>query len=74
MSLLETSPIDALAQYLDRWAAAHRSCAPADRGIVEEGIALAYATASLKPPSRIGWCDGPEGAGRPRRGNSQPAS
>ena len=27
----DTSPIDALEEYLDRWAAAHLSCEPADR-------------------------------------------
>ena len=27
----DTSPIDALKEYLDRWAAAHLSCEPADR-------------------------------------------
>jgi hypothetical protein len=59
MSMLDVSPIDALAQYLDRWAAVHLSRAPADRRMAEEGIALAYAAAGLKPPQRIVWCTGP---------------
>ena len=32
--MLDTSPIDALEEYLGRWAAAHLSCEPADRRIV----------------------------------------
>lgn len=55
----DASPIAALGGYLDRWAAAHLSCAPADRQTAEEGIRLAYATAGLAPPARIVWCGGP---------------
>ena len=55
----DTSPIDDLEEYLDRWAAAHLSCEPADRKTAEEGIRLAYTTAGLAPPRRIVWCGGP---------------
>jgi hypothetical protein len=58
-AMRDTSPIDALKEYLDRWAAAHSSCEPADRGTAEEGIRLAYASAGLAPPQRIIWCGGP---------------
>ena len=55
----DTSPIDDLKEYLDRWAAAHLSCEPADRRTAEEGVRLAYASAGLAPPQRIVWCGGP---------------
>ena len=55
----DTSPIDALKEYLDRWAAAHLSCEPADRRTAEEGVRDAYASAGLAPPQRIVWCGGP---------------
>src|SRR4249920_1882363 len=55
----DTSPIDDLKEYLDRWAAAHLSCEPADRRTAEKGVRLAYATAGLAPPQRIIWCGGP---------------
>jgi len=55
----DTSPIDALEQYLDRWAAAHLSCEPADRSTAEQGVRDAYASAGLVPPQRIVWCGGP---------------
>ncbi len=55
----DTSPIDALKEYLDRWAAAHLSCEPADRRTAEEGVREAYASAGLAPPRRIVWCGGP---------------
>lgn len=35
------------------------SCRPANRGVAEQGIRLAYAAAALPPPERIIWCDGP---------------
>lgn len=57
--MLDTSPIDALKEYLDRWAIAHLSCVPADRRAAEDGIRLAYATAGLAPPQSIIWCGGP---------------
>jgi hypothetical protein len=55
----EASPLESLSAYLDRWAAAHLSCKPADREMAENGVRLAYAAAGLKPPSRIVWCRGP---------------
>jgi hypothetical protein len=55
----DTSPIDALKEYLDRWAAAHMSCEPADRAAAEEGVRDAYVSAGLAPPERIIWCGGP---------------
>jgi len=55
----DTSPIDDLKEYLDRWAAAHLSCEPADRAAAEEGVRDAYASAGLAPPQRIVWCGGP---------------
>jgi hypothetical protein len=61
--MLDTTPqasaMQALGDYLNRWAAAHLSCEPADRQTAEEGIRLAYATAGLPPPARIVWCGGP---------------
>ena len=57
--MLDSSPIDALKEYLDRWAAAHSCCEPADRRTAEEGVRLAYATAGLAPPQHIVWCGGP---------------
>jgi hypothetical protein len=60
-SLPDPSPMDALRDYLDRWAVAHLSCEPADRETAEEGIRLAYAVAGLAPPRRIVWCGGPLG-------------
>jgi len=59
MFMLDASPIEALSEYLDHWAAAHVSCEPADRPMAEEGIRLAYAIAGLTPPRRIIWCGGP---------------
>jgi hypothetical protein len=56
--MLAHTPIDALEEYLGRWAAAHLSCAPADRGTAEEGVRLAYTTAGLAPPDIV-WCGGP---------------
>ena len=53
------SPLDALPSYLDRWAAAHLSCEPADHELAEEGVRLAYATAGLPAPGRIIWCQSP---------------
>src|SRR5262249_29894287 len=53
------SPLDALPSYLDRWAAAHLSCEPADHELAEEGARLAYATAGLPAPRRIIWCQSP---------------
>lgn len=32
---------------------------PANRAVAEQGLRLAYAAASLPPPQRIIWCDGP---------------
>src|SRR5215813_13618403 len=58
-TLGEASPIDALSEYLDRWAAAHLSCDPANRLLAEDGVRLAYATAGLAPPKHIVWCGGP---------------
>ena len=55
----DTSPIDDLKEYLDRWAAAHLSCEPADRAAAEEGVRDAYVSAGLAPPQRIIWCGGP---------------
>jgi hypothetical protein len=55
----EASPLNALSAYLDRWAAAHLSCEPADREIAENGVRLAYAAGGLEPPARIVWCGGP---------------
>ena len=52
-------PSQALAEYLDRWAAAHLSCEPADRGTAEDGVRDAYVSAGLAPPQRIVWCGGP---------------
>ena len=58
--MLDTSASSMLSsEYLDRWAAAHLSCEPADRATAEEGVRLAYATAGLAPPQRIVWCGGP---------------
>jgi hypothetical protein len=53
------SPLDALPSYLDRWAAAHLSCEPADRARAEEGVRLVYATAGLPTPRCIFWCQSP---------------
>jgi hypothetical protein len=53
------SPIEALMEYLNRWAAAHLSCEPANRPLAEAGIRLAYVTAGLDPPQLIVWCGGP---------------
>jgi len=36
--MLDASPIEALSEYLDHWAAKHLSCEPADRPMAEEGI------------------------------------
>jgi hypothetical protein len=58
-SIPDESPIDALRDYLDRWAAEYLSREPADRRQAEEGVRLAYATAGLPPPQRIVWCGGP---------------
>src|SRR5262249_3542231 len=55
----DATPIDALSEYLDRWAAAHLSCEPANRTPAEEGIRSAYVTAGLDPPDRIVSCGGP---------------
>src|SRR6476661_8422226 len=55
----DTSPIDDLKDYLDRWTAAHLSCEPADRRTAEEGVREAYVSAGLAPPQRIVWCGGP---------------
>jgi hypothetical protein len=52
------SMVDALSEYLDRWAAAHLSREPANRPLAEEGVCLAYVTAGLEPPERIVWCGG----------------
>jgi hypothetical protein len=57
--MLALTPIDALADYLARWAEAHLSCAPADRHSAEEGVRLAYTAAGLALPRRIVWCGGP---------------
>src|SRR5262245_59764611 len=54
-----TSPLDALASYLDRWAGAHLSCEPANRERAEDGVRIAYATAGLPAPRRIIWCQSP---------------
>lgn len=58
-SIPDASPLDALRNYLDRWAAEYLSCAAADRLQAEEGVRLAYATAGLPPPRRIVWCGSP---------------
>src|SRR5262245_54492755 len=58
-TLGDAAPIDALGEYLDRWAAAHLSCEPANRLLAEDGVRLAYATAGLAPPKHIVWCGGP---------------
>jgi hypothetical protein len=55
----DVPPMAALRDYLDRWAAAHLSCEPADRLTAEEGVRLAYTTAGLAPPTRMIWCGGP---------------
>ncbi|WFU37973.1 hypothetical protein QA640_26400 [Bradyrhizobium sp. CB82] len=49
----------ALGEYRARWAAVRRSTVPADRGIAEQGVRLAYQAAGLEQPARIVWCDGP---------------
>ena len=49
----------ALDIYRARWAAIRRSTEPADRAAAEDGVRLAYRAASLQPPSRIVWCQGP---------------
>jgi hypothetical protein len=58
-TLPPASPLDSLSEYLDRWAAAHLACEPANRSQAEEGVRLAYATAGLEPPERIVWCGSP---------------
>jgi hypothetical protein len=58
-NLPRASPIDALSEYLDGWAAAHLSCEPANRTLAEEGVRLAYAAAGFEPPQCIVWCGGP---------------
>jgi hypothetical protein len=54
-----SASFDDLEDYLDRWAAVHMSCEPADRTNAEDGIRLAYAAAGLVPPHQIIWCGGP---------------
>src|SRR5262249_392251 len=49
----------ALDRYRARWLAIRRSTAPADRGVAEEGVRLAYRAAGLRPPLRFVWCDSP---------------
>src|SRR5262249_47919079 len=53
------SPLDALPSYLDRWAAAHLSCEPADHELAEEGVRLAYAAAGWRAARRIIGCESP---------------
>jgi hypothetical protein len=52
-------PFDDLEAYLNRWAGVRMSCAPAERGLAEDGIRSAYSAAGLAPPDRIVWCSGP---------------
>jgi hypothetical protein len=56
---LTTEQAGALDRYRARWLAIRRSTAPADREAAEQGLALAYQAAGLKPPDRFVWCDSP---------------
>lgn len=57
--MLASNPAEDLKGYLNRWAAVHLSCKPADRSAAEDSVCLAYRAAGLKAPERIVWCGGP---------------
>lgn len=57
--MMPSEPLEHLRSYLDRWAALHRSCEPANRVVAEESVGLAYRAAGLPPPQRVVWCGGP---------------
>lgn len=64
MSLIELArlsdpQIDRIADYGARWAAVRASTEPCDRAAAECGVAQAYSSAGLPPPSQIVWGDGP---------------
>lgn len=59
IEVLDAAQRERLAAYCERWRRLQLSTDRVDRSSAERGVRAAYRAASLDPPKRIVWCDGP---------------